>query len=136
MWFLSTNKSDKKFRNRVGETLFIEANKFGDLVDRTHRELTLDEIQEISKTYHSWKKKNPEKEYENIPGFCQTATITDIKNHKYSLVPGRYTGCTQYKNQVIPKNSQQFYSEIISKRFSRIKNIQDTLLSSMEQFSK
>ena len=62
--------------------------------------------------------------------------ITDIKNHKYSLVPGRYTGCMPYKNQVIPKNSQQFYSEIISKRFSRIKNIQNTLLSSMEQFSK
>ena len=136
LWFLSMNKSDRNFRNRVGETLFIEANNFGDLVDRTHREITLDEIQEISKTYHSWKKKNPENKYKNIPGFCQTAKITDIKNHKYSLVPGRYTGCMPYKNQVIPKNSQQFYSEIISKRFSRIKNIQNTLLSSMEQFSK
>ncbi len=135
LWFIAADKSDKKYRTRTGETLFIEAKNFGVLVDKTHRELLQDEIQKISETYHSWKNKNPVKKYKNIIGFCQTATIENIKNHKYVLVPGRYTGCEPYKNMKIPSDTQKFYSQIISKRFSRIKEIEGMLLSSMGQFS-
>jgi type I restriction enzyme M protein len=40
LWFLARNKSNGRFRNRKGETLFIDARKLGVLIDRIHRELT------------------------------------------------------------------------------------------------
>ncbi len=47
LWFLTRNKkADLKrgFRDRGGETLFIDARRMGKLVDRVHRELTPEDI--------------------------------------------------------------------------------------------
>ena len=40
LWFLARNKQNGRFRDRRGETLFIDARKMGTLIDRVHRELT------------------------------------------------------------------------------------------------
>jgi type I restriction-modification system DNA methylase subunit len=55
LWFLARSKKNGKFRDRRGQTLFIDARKMGALVDRTHRDLTDDDIQRIAKTYHAWR---------------------------------------------------------------------------------
>ena len=52
LWFLTRKKSGGKFRDRTGETLFIDARKLGVLIDRVHRDLTEQEIQRIARTYH------------------------------------------------------------------------------------
>ena len=50
-------KADKRkgLRDRKGEMLFIDARKMGTLVDRVHRELTNDDLDLISDTYHEWR---------------------------------------------------------------------------------
>src|SRR5437899_2526995 len=53
LWFLSRSKSNGKFRNRRGETLFIDGRKMGRMVDRVHRELTDENIRKITSTYHA-----------------------------------------------------------------------------------
>ncbi|MGH2523946.1 MAG: type I restriction-modification system subunit M, partial [Anaerolineales bacterium] len=55
LWFIARDKKNGKFRDRRGETLFIDARQMGRLVDRTHRELTDGDLNRIAATYHAWR---------------------------------------------------------------------------------
>lgn len=95
LWFLARNKKNGKFRDRRGETLFIDARKLGALIDRTHRELTEDQIARIAKTYHAWRGEKDAGKYEDIAGFCKSASREDIESHGHVLTPGRYVGAEE-----------------------------------------
>jgi len=90
LWFVARDKKNHKFRDRRGEMLFIDARNMGEMIDRRHRELTDDEITKIVGIYHAWRAKNGK--YKDVPGFCKTATLEDIKKHGHILTPGRYVG--------------------------------------------
>lgn len=92
LWFIARDRQNGKFRDRRGETLFIDARKLGQLVDRVHRELTQEEIDRIAGTYHAWRGDAGAGEYEDVPGFCKSATREEIQKHGYVLTPGRYVG--------------------------------------------
>ena len=79
LWFLTRSKKNGKFRDRRGETLFIDARKLGQLVDRTHRELTDEEIARIAKTYHAWRGEKGAGKYADVAGFCKSATTEEIR---------------------------------------------------------
>ncbi len=87
LWFLARN------RQRAGEILFVDARQLGRMVDRTHRELTDEDIARIAATYHAWQK-GPDDQagYEDIPGFCKSATLAEVRGHGHVLTPGRYVG--------------------------------------------
>jgi type I restriction enzyme M protein len=55
LWFISRNKKKGRFRNRSGQTLFIDARKIGTLIDRVHHELSDEEIGRIAGTCHAWR---------------------------------------------------------------------------------
>ena len=85
LWFLARNR-----RNRRDHILFIDARKLGRMTDRTHRELTEDDIARIADTYHAWRDRSDE--YEDIPGFCKSASLEEVAKHDHVLTPGRYVG--------------------------------------------
>ena len=90
LWFMSRNRSNGKFRNRSSEILFIDARNLGHLINRRTRELSEDDIKQISDTYHNWR--NPDGTYQDIKGFCCSASIERVKELDYVLTPGRYVG--------------------------------------------
>ena len=90
LWFLARDRKGGKFRDRGGEVLFIDARKLGRMVDRTHRELTDEDVSRIANTYHAWR--NGADTYADIPGFCKSATLEEVHKHGHVLTPGRYVG--------------------------------------------
>lgn len=102
LWFLTRNKNNGKFRDRRDQTLFIDARKMGALIDRVHREMTDEEIAKIAGTYHAWRGEKDAGEYADIPGFCKSAGLAEIKEHGYVLTPGRYVGAEVVEDDGIP----------------------------------
>jgi len=112
LWFLSRDKKAQSpmskargFRNRQGETLFIDARNIGAMIDRTHKELSSDDIANIGKTYHAWRgeaEAGGYESYEDEAGYCKSATLEDIKANDYVLTPGRYVGAAPIEDDGIP----------------------------------
>ncbi len=106
LWFLTKNKktqkieghSDSDHRDRRGETLFINARNMGSMVDRTHKELTVSDIEQIVKTYHAWRGERRGGKYKDQPGFCKSATLAEIAANEYVLTPGRYVGAAEVED--------------------------------------
>jgi type I restriction enzyme M protein len=105
LWFLNRDKTPggaRAWHDRCGKTLFIDARKLGTMVDRTHRELTGDDIAHIARTYHGWRGERGAGEYADIPGFCASATTAEIAEHRHVLTPGRYVGAEDVEDDDEP----------------------------------
>lgn len=90
LWLLARNKRNGRFRDRRGETLFIDARKLGSMMDRVHRELTDENVTQIAGTYHAWRGDEESRDYRDVPGFCKSVNIDRIRKYGYVLTPGRY----------------------------------------------
>jgi len=102
LWFLARDKKNGRFRDRRGETLFLDTRQMGSMVDRTHRELTDDDLARIAGTYHRWRGDKGAGEYTDVPGFCKATKLDDIRKHGHVLTPGPYVGAEVAEDDVEP----------------------------------
>ncbi|MBI4114801.1 MAG: SAM-dependent DNA methyltransferase [Candidatus Niyogibacteria bacterium] len=100
LWFISRKKSGNGDRKREGEILFIDASEIGYMADRTHREFSSGDIQKIAGTYHNWRNKGGS--YEDVKGFCKSATLKELAKYNFVLTPGRYVGFKEEEDGGIP----------------------------------
>ena len=91
LWFIARDRVGGQFRDRRGEVLFIDARKLGHMIDRRHRDLGDEGLARIADTYHAWRCSSAD-DYENVPGFCRSVTLNEIRDHDHTLIPGRHVG--------------------------------------------
>ena len=87
---MSRNRGNGKYRDRRNEILFIDARNLGHLINRRTKELSDEDIKQITETYHNWR--NSDGNYEDVKGFCNATSIERVKELDYVLTPGRYVG--------------------------------------------
>lgn len=98
LWFFAKDKRTgaQGSIDRSGQVLFIDARELGYMVDRAERDLSDDDIKRIGDTYHAWRgTRSAATEYADVPGFCRSATLAEIKTADYALSPGRYVGAAE-----------------------------------------
>lgn len=103
LWFLSRNKAAGKNgkHDRRKQVLFIDARKLAVLIagSRKQKEFSEVEIHQIAQTYHNWRGTQwAEGSYEDVPGYCKSATLAEIEQHGFALTPGRYVGATDVED--------------------------------------
>ncbi|MDX8378483.1 MAG: N-6 DNA methylase [Gallionella sp.] len=124
IWILRRSPHSLKGRGvRSGETLFIDASDMGFMKDRVHREFASEDIETIEQTYHSWRAPRPPEGgdnvqsplgnlgalYEDVKGFCKSASLTDIEKHSFVLTPGRYVGIPDEEDDLPTPRSNAYY---------------------------
>ena len=107
LWFLARDRSNgvarnAKLRDRQREILFIDGRKLGTMVDRTRKEFSDADVKKITRTYHAWRGEVDAGAYEDVPGFCKSASLEEIKQHAFVLTPGRYVGAADVDADDMP----------------------------------
>ena len=99
IWILNKNKKartvehgdiSRHYRNREDEILFLDLREIGEPFEKKYVQFSDQHIQDIAKTYHTWQQTIPDKEYENVPEYCYSAHIDEVRSKDYSLVPSKY----------------------------------------------
>ncbi|AJI73483.1 hypothetical protein FTDG_00226 [Francisella tularensis subsp. novicida GA99-3548] len=113
IWILNANKKQREFeqngkqkshRDRSNEILFMDLRQKGVPFEKKFIQFDEENIQEISDTYHAWQSvgkttpscsaSHPFKEgelvYKDIPEYCKSVTLEEIRAKDYSLVPSKY----------------------------------------------
>jgi type I restriction enzyme M protein len=134
LWFLARNKGNGKFRDRRGQTLFIDARKLGYMVDRTHRELSDEDIARIARTYHAWRGEKDAGKYADVPGFCKSATTEEIAAHGYILTPGRYVGAEAAEDDGEPFDAKmKRLSATLAAQFEESDKLEATIRKNLKE---
>jgi type I restriction enzyme M protein len=114
---ISINGKSKKYRNREEEILFMDLRRWGSEYEKKFVELTSKDIENIAKNYHDWQQKNSKTTYKNIPEFCYSANLKEIKENDFSLVPSKYIkfidGDSEIDFDTEMKRIQKNFKEII-----------------------
>ena len=131
LWFITRDKKNSKFKDRRGKALFIDTRKMGALIDRRHRELTDEEIQKIAGTYHAWRGEGGK--YQDVKGFCKSATVEEIRQHGHILTPGRYVGAEDIEedDEVFEEKMKRLTSDLI-KQMQEGKKLDEEIKKNLE----
>lgn len=133
LWFLRKGKEKRK-----GEVLFIDARNLGRMINRRNRELTQEDILQISDTYHAWRgeKLNNGKEgkYEDVLGFCKSATLEEIRKQGHILTPGRYVGTAEVEDDgELFEDKMKRLTKELKKQFEEGKKIEEEIKLNLEK---
>ena len=132
LWFLARNKTNHKYRNRKGEILFIDARNTGALISRKNKAFTDEDISKISEVYHNWR--NIDGKYEDIQGFCKSATIKEVEENNYVLTPGRYVGTEDIEDDGISfEDKVAEISQTLSAQFKESIELQERIKENLKK---
>jgi type I restriction enzyme M protein len=126
LWFLARNRTNHKFRNRSNEILFIDARKLGSMTSRKNKALSSNDLAQISEVYHNWR--NIGGTYEDVQGFCKSATLKEVEENNFVLTPGRYVGTEEVEDDGI--SFEEKVTEITSNltsQFAKSIELQETI---------
>ena len=134
LWFLSKNKEGDRFKNRKGETLFIDARENFTQISRKQVTFTDEQIQKIANTVRAWRGQKEAGEYKDEAGFCKAAKLEEIEKNGYVLTPGRYVGVPEEEDDGIPfEEKMKSLEEDLKKYFSESEKLEKEILENLKK---
>ena len=126
LWIMRKGKKGES----CGHVLFIDAQKMGCMVDRKVRELTNADIKTIADTYHNWRNGAG---YEDILGFCKSASIGEIEGQEFILSPGRYVGISDDNSESEPydEKMQRLTNDLVN-MITKSRELEDTIIRKLK----
>lgn len=103
LWIMNNNKkarevNGRKLRDRTNEVLFVDLRTWNQnieeyVIDKGKKKkktiLNSNQISEIKKLYFDWQDEDTTK-YKDVPEYCKSANIEDIRKQNYNLAPSKY----------------------------------------------
>lgn len=148
LWFISKSKHASAkygYRDRQGETLFIDARNLGTMISRTQKELTAKDIATIADTFHAWRSSESElkrrvtakeisvKQYQDRAGFCKVASLDDIKANDFVLTPGRYVGAAEVEDDGVAfETKMQELTQTLYRQMAEAEELDKSIRKNME----
>lgn len=150
IFILSKNRDGKDgiHRERKNEILFIDTSKMGTMESRKLRVFTEDDIAKVTDTYHAWRN-DPNVtssdsaktelyreviDYENIDGFCYSATLEEVAKQDYKLTPGIYVGTEEVEDDGIPfEDKMETLKAQLQEQFAQGNALQQQILENFEK---
>ena len=148
LWFISKStqaNSQYGYRDRRGETLFIDARNLGTMVSRTQKELAKEDISTIADTFHAWRSSESElkrriesneigvEQYQDQAGFCKVATLDDMKANDFVLTPGRYVGAADIEDDGIAfETKMQELTQTLYRQLDEAATLDQAIRANME----
>lgn len=136
LWFITKNKKNGRFRNRTGETLFIDAREIYEPISRRQYTFTDEQIQKIANTVRAWRGQKEYGEYKDEPGFCKSVTIEDIRKAGYVLTPGRYIGIKPEEDDGVPfdEKMKKLKNEL-EEYFKQSRELEEKIRNNLEKLN-
>jgi len=142
VWFFAKDKTKGKKGSidRTGQVLFINARNLGNLVDRAERALSEDDIASIANAFHAWRGSPSAVEaglmYNDVPGFCKSATLAEVKAADYALTPGRYVGAAEVEDDGEPMEDKiERLSKELFEQFNESARLEKVVREQLERIS-
>ena len=97
LWILNKNKrshtkdigdAKRHLRNREEEVLFMDLRQIGIPFEKKYIQFSPEQIDRITETYHNWQQQK--EGYQDVPEYCYSAQLDEVKKKDYSLVPSKY----------------------------------------------
>lgn len=134
LWFVTKNKESGKFRNRKGETLFIDAREIFTQISRKQVEFSEEQIQKIANTVRAWRGQKEAGEYKDIAGFCKATNLEEIAKNGYVLTPGRYVGVAEEEDDGIPfKDKMKKLETDLKQYFQESEKLEKEILENLRR---
>lgn len=121
LWFLRKNK-------KTSDILFIDARNLGHLISRKNKDFSQDDIENVAQTYHRWKK---QENYEDIKGFCKSASLEEVRELNYVLTPGRYVGLEESEDEFDFKERFEALHVTLQEQMSEEKALNERILANL-----
>ncbi|MCU7960308.1 MAG: type I restriction-modification system subunit M [gamma proteobacterium symbiont of Bathyaustriella thionipta] len=97
---VSLNSDERRYRDRENEVLFMDLRQWGSAYEKRFIQLTPEDIAKITTTFHAWQSLDGKHAYADVPEYCESATITEIKENGYSLEPSAYVEFMDRDSQI------------------------------------
>ena len=136
LWFVTKNKKNGRFRNRTGETLFIDARDIYTPISRKQNTFTDEQIQKIANVVRAWRGQKEYGEYKDIPGFCKSVTIEEIRKNGYVLTPGRYVGIPEEQDDGVPfEEKMKKLKAELEEYFKQSRELEEKIRENLEKIN-
>jgi len=133
IFILSKGKDSDKYRDRSGETLFVDAREEYESINRTQNTLTEENINRIVEKVRAYRGEDGVDEYEDETGFCKVAKIEDIADNRHIIAPGRYVGIKEKEGDEEPfEVKMERLSADLRENFQKSNELQDQIEKNLE----